>query len=134
MLYSTGYGHIAPATTGGRIACMLYSIIGIPLCLIVLADIGKSTARKKKSLKLIISFDFQQVVATSPQLGTLNSLQNLLKINNFALFDRLWPHCPSYNRRSDCMYVILYHRYPIMPHCTHRLYYNHFTLYPRWWP
>ncbi len=38
IIISTGYGHIAPATTGGRIACMLYSIIGIPLCLIALMD------------------------------------------------------------------------------------------------
>ena len=36
-----GYGHIAPATSLGRILTMLYGLIGIPLCLIVLAELGK---------------------------------------------------------------------------------------------
>jgi len=35
-----GYGHIAPITNAGRIACMFYAAIGIPLCLIVLSDVG----------------------------------------------------------------------------------------------
>ncbi|CAH1784158.1 unnamed protein product [Owenia fusiformis] len=45
-VYTTiGYGHIAPATGAGRIATMIYSIIGIPLCLIVFADLGKLFTR-----------------------------------------------------------------------------------------
>ncbi|KAL8617469.1 hypothetical protein ACOMHN_048737 [Nucella lapillus] len=39
--YTTiGYGNIAPSTKAGRIATMLYATIGIPLALIVLADLG----------------------------------------------------------------------------------------------
>ena len=39
-MVSFSYGHIAPETRGGRGFCMVYAIIGIPLCLSVLADIG----------------------------------------------------------------------------------------------
>ncbi|XP_076469841.1 uncharacterized protein LOC143300169 [Babylonia areolata] len=40
--YTTiGYGDIAPATKAGRVATMLYATIGIPLALIVLADLGR---------------------------------------------------------------------------------------------
>ncbi len=46
----TGYGNIAPATNEGRIATMLYATIGIPLCLIVLADLGKLFTRGTKFL------------------------------------------------------------------------------------
>lgn len=38
---STGYGHIAPETDAGKIATIFYGIIGIPLTLIVLTEIGK---------------------------------------------------------------------------------------------
>ncbi|VEL19404.1 unnamed protein product, partial [Protopolystoma xenopodis] len=40
-----GYGQIAPATMWGRINCILYAIIGIPLMLIFLARVGDIMAR-----------------------------------------------------------------------------------------
>lgn len=40
-----GYGHIAPATTTGRWITIIYSVIGIPIFLIVLADFGKLFTR-----------------------------------------------------------------------------------------
>ncbi|XP_060527836.1 TWiK family of potassium channels protein 7-like [Cylas formicarius] len=41
-LYTTiGYGHLYPTTFTGRVLTIAYSIIGIPLFLIVLADFGK---------------------------------------------------------------------------------------------
>ena len=38
---SAGYGHIAPSTTGGRVFCILFAIIGIPFTLTVIADVGQ---------------------------------------------------------------------------------------------
>ena len=35
-----GYGHIAPKTFYGKVFCMIYSIVGIPLLLVFMADIG----------------------------------------------------------------------------------------------
>ncbi|XP_041371082.1 potassium channel subfamily K member 18-like [Gigantopelta aegis] len=41
-IYTTiGYGHIAPSTTAGRVVTMVYATFGIPLALIVLADLGR---------------------------------------------------------------------------------------------
>ena len=37
----SGYGFIVPKTVGGRAACMVYALLGIPLCMMVLAKIGK---------------------------------------------------------------------------------------------
>ncbi|XP_049880533.1 uncharacterized protein LOC126377000 [Pectinophora gossypiella] len=45
IVTTIGYGHIAPKTTYGRVATIVYAIIGIPLFLIVLADFGKLFTR-----------------------------------------------------------------------------------------
>ncbi|XP_061723314.1 potassium channel subfamily K member 15 isoform X2 [Cydia pomonella] len=45
-----GYGHITPKTLSGRIATIVYAIVGIPLFLIVLADFGKLFTRIIKFL------------------------------------------------------------------------------------
>jgi hypothetical protein len=36
-----GYGNIAPVTTAGRIFCIVFALIGIPLTLTVIADWGR---------------------------------------------------------------------------------------------
>lgn len=40
VLTTIGYGNIAPMTTAGRVFCLLFALIGIPLCLTVIADLG----------------------------------------------------------------------------------------------
>ncbi|CAH8543461.1 unnamed protein product [Heterobilharzia americana] len=45
IITTIGYGHIAPVTFWGRITCIIYAIIGIPLMLIYLALIGNMLAR-----------------------------------------------------------------------------------------
>lgn len=39
-LVSTGYGNVAPKTTGGRILCIIYGLFGIPLCLVWVSEVG----------------------------------------------------------------------------------------------
>ena len=46
----SGYGHISPATAGGRVFFGFYAIIGIPLCLILLSDIGVKLSEQAKKL------------------------------------------------------------------------------------
>ncbi|VDM02939.1 unnamed protein product [Schistocephalus solidus] len=44
ILTTIGYGHIAPKTQYGRMVCMFYCILGIPLMLIYLGSIGQMLA------------------------------------------------------------------------------------------
>ncbi|XP_071168049.1 TWiK family of potassium channels protein 7-like [Mytilus edulis] len=43
-LTTIGYGHITPTTAGGKIFVMVYSSVGIPLTMVVIAGIGKRLA------------------------------------------------------------------------------------------
>ncbi|XP_046551828.1 potassium channel subfamily K member 16-like isoform X1 [Haliotis rubra] len=40
VVTTIGYGHLAPVTTPGRVVTVIYALIGIPLTLIMLKDIG----------------------------------------------------------------------------------------------
>ncbi|KAE8589482.1 hypothetical protein XENTR_v10017578 [Xenopus tropicalis] len=42
---TVGYGHICPVTMYGKLACMVYATLGIPLMLLLLADLGDILAR-----------------------------------------------------------------------------------------
>ena len=41
VITTVGYGHLVPVTVIGRLFCVVYALLGIPLCLITIADIGK---------------------------------------------------------------------------------------------
>ncbi len=41
VLTSIGYGHLVPISTLGRIFCIFYALVGIPLTLITIADMAK---------------------------------------------------------------------------------------------
>ena len=40
IMTTVGYGHISPDTISGKLFCMLYAIVGIPLLLVLSAKIG----------------------------------------------------------------------------------------------
>ncbi|XP_063707753.1 uncharacterized protein LOC134836478 [Culicoides brevitarsis] len=50
VVTTIGYGHIVPKTTAGKALTIVYSIIGVPLFLIILADFGKLLTRIIKFL------------------------------------------------------------------------------------
>ena len=39
--YFAGFGHLAPSTTFGRLFCMIYALMGIPLSLVVVSHLGR---------------------------------------------------------------------------------------------
>ncbi|KAH8027571.1 hypothetical protein HPB51_007121 [Rhipicephalus microplus] len=45
FLTKFGYGHLAPSTAWGRVFCVLYAVVGVPMTGILLAGIGDHFAR-----------------------------------------------------------------------------------------
>uniref|UniRef100_A0A8D8GZK4 TWiK family of potassium channels protein 7 n=1 Tax=Culex pipiens TaxID=7175 RepID=A0A8D8GZK4_CULPI len=63
VITTIGYGNIAPVTVTGRIFCMLFALVGIPLMLTVIADWGRlfasavsSMGKKWKSMMPVSKF------------------------------------------------------------------------------
>ncbi|NXW71399.1 KCNK3 protein, partial [Hirundo rustica] len=47
---SAGYGHAAPSTDGGKVFCMLYALLGIPLTLVMFQSLGERINTLVRSL------------------------------------------------------------------------------------
>uniref|UniRef100_A0A3Q4HXF8 Potassium channel subfamily K member n=1 Tax=Neolamprologus brichardi TaxID=32507 RepID=A0A3Q4HXF8_NEOBR len=41
VITTIGYGHAAPSTYGGKVFCMLYALLGIPLTLVMFQSVGE---------------------------------------------------------------------------------------------
>ncbi|XP_043963200.1 potassium channel subfamily K member 3a [Gambusia affinis] len=41
VITTIGYGHAAPSTVGGKVFCMLYALLGIPLTLVMFQSVGE---------------------------------------------------------------------------------------------
>lgn len=48
LVYCAGYGNICPRTKWGKVATIVYAIIGMPLFLLYLSNIGDILARSFK--------------------------------------------------------------------------------------
>ncbi|XP_071941235.1 uncharacterized protein [Antedon mediterranea] len=50
VVTTIGYGHIAPMTIHGQVICIVYALIGIPLMLLVLTNVGRVLANTARLL------------------------------------------------------------------------------------
>ncbi|KAM4636886.1 potassium channel subfamily K member 18 [Discoglossus pictus] len=77
---TVGYGNIFPVTLQGKIACMIYAAIGIPLMLLVLADLGDLlAARLSKTFKNAMhAFNKLKQNLTKRSLKKKNSVKSSL--------------------------------------------------------
>ncbi|XP_018329932.1 TWiK family of potassium channels protein 7-like isoform X2 [Agrilus planipennis] len=73
ILTTIGYGNIVPMTTGGRVFCILFAFIGIPLTLTVIADWGRLFAS-------VVS-TFMRYMPPLP-----HSVKNVSKINRTSFY------------------------------------------------
>uniref|UniRef100_A0A1I7XHY0 Ion channel n=1 Tax=Heterorhabditis bacteriophora TaxID=37862 RepID=A0A1I7XHY0_HETBA len=67
QLYTTiGYGYPTTRTTGGRVASIIYILIGIPIFLIILKDIGSILSRALRKLYKRLRTSKRRIAETTP--------------------------------------------------------------------
>ncbi|XP_052001188.1 potassium channel subfamily K member 18-like [Xyrauchen texanus] len=59
---TVGYGQIYPVTTEGKVACILYALVGIPLMLLLISDVGDMLAVLLSKAYARLSLFFKQLV------------------------------------------------------------------------
>ncbi|KAL3100827.1 hypothetical protein niasHT_025739 [Heterodera trifolii] len=78
-IYTTvGYGNIACATTGGRVATIVYAICGIPLMIVVLDQLGTFLLRKMKELSNLMD-DLLFFLGVKYRLVRLNDQESFVR-------------------------------------------------------
>ncbi|XP_068725201.1 two pore potassium channel protein sup-9-like [Montipora capricornis] len=55
VVTTIGFGHMAPSTFAGRLFCIFYALLGIPLCLLTLKAMGERINRLLENLFILIS-------------------------------------------------------------------------------
>ncbi|XP_046146100.1 TWiK family of potassium channels protein 7-like [Osmia bicornis bicornis] len=84
VLTTIGYGNVVPSTSWGRMFCILFAFVGIPLTLIVIADWGKLFAKVVVKVglavksKLPFRFSFAWVPTNSTGRRSLGALAAIL--------------------------------------------------------
>lgn len=68
LLYVTGYGHVTPLSKAGKMFCMMYAMVGIPLTLVLLSALVE---RLMIPATLFLQF-------LNSRLGHLYQVQSLL--------------------------------------------------------
>ncbi|XP_077867519.1 uncharacterized protein LOC144356718 [Saccoglossus kowalevskii] len=70
VITTIGYGNIAPITNRGRLFCIFFAMVGIPLNLLVLTDIGTLMARWGKILWVVILHRYNKNRRREPKKKT----------------------------------------------------------------
>ena len=55
IVLCTGFGHMAPSTFSGRLFCIFYALLGIPLCIVTLKAVGERINQLLENLFILIS-------------------------------------------------------------------------------
>ncbi|VDM29680.1 unnamed protein product [Toxocara canis] len=55
VITTIGYGNVAPQTFAGRLFCIFYGLIGIPLTLLAIADLGKFLSELMETAQKILT-------------------------------------------------------------------------------
>lgn len=79
----TGYGHIAPKTEWGKIATIFYAIIGMPLFLLYLSNIGDILAKSFKWIYAKLC-----LCRVCPGVARRRALRERRKTRDYSLHDR----------------------------------------------
>ncbi|XP_043194995.1 TWiK family of potassium channels protein 7-like [Amphibalanus amphitrite] len=85
VLTTIGYGNMAPRTTPGRLFCMLFALIGIPLTLSVIADLGALFATSVSTLYARLAKRAQATATATATGGDSRSVAQLTERQERAL-------------------------------------------------
>ncbi|XP_071510505.1 two pore potassium channel protein sup-9-like [Diadema antillarum] len=106
VITTIGYGHSAPHTSGGKVFCMIYALIGIPLNLVMFQSVGER-------LNVLMGFGvkkvkgclrFKKVGVSHTELCIIGGLANIIITVSGSL---AFVHFEKWNFLDALYYVVI---------------------------
>jgi hypothetical protein len=60
LITTIGYGNVAPETVAGRVFCLFYGLVGVPLALLTIADIGMFLNKSIHQLATLLASTYKR--------------------------------------------------------------------------
>lgn len=98
IITTIGYGNIVPETLAGRIFCIVYAVLGIPLCVTVIADLGAIAANSCSNLPSWMKNASSTIKSLLTALGALVLLLFYISIGAtlFMFLEEEWSFFDSF--------------------------------------
>ncbi|KAK9509774.1 hypothetical protein O3M35_007012 [Rhynocoris fuscipes] len=98
IITTIGYGNIVPETLAGRIFCIVYAMLGIPLCVTVIADLGSIAANSFSGLPTWLEKASSTIKSLMTAVGALLLLLIYISIGAllFMLLEEDWTFFESF--------------------------------------
>uniref|UniRef100_A0AAY4CTH2 Potassium channel domain-containing protein n=1 Tax=Denticeps clupeoides TaxID=299321 RepID=A0AAY4CTH2_9TELE len=98
----TGYGHAAPSTDGGKVFCMFYALLGIPLTLVMFQSLGER-------INTLVKYLLHRLKKCLGFRRTEVSMANMVSIGFISCMSTLCIGAAAFSRYEDWSFFHAYY-------------------------
>ncbi|XP_018621226.1 potassium channel subfamily K member 3 [Scleropages formosus] len=102
VITTIGYGHAAPSTDAGKVFCMFYAVLGIPLTLVMFQSLGER-------INTFVRYLLHKVKKSLGLQKTEVSLANMVTVGFLSCVSTLGVGAAAFSRYEDWSYFQAYY-------------------------
>ncbi|XP_041109399.1 potassium channel subfamily K member 3-like [Polyodon spathula] len=102
VITTIGYGHAAPSTNGGKVFCMFYALLGIPLTLVMFQSLGER-------INTFVKYLLHRIKKCLKMQRTDVSMANMVTIGFFSCISTLCIGAAAFSHYEDWSFFQAYY-------------------------